>query len=189
MAEWTTAWINGTGQENEMTWVYDNLHVCSLSVARNASEHNINYTVNMCDESNYQNNQAHFPVGEITAFYREHESQQKQNWKQAVIHIVRMLKTETPFAVHCYAGIHRSTLVTSAGLTLAFPEKFPTLESAHAHTLSRRLIGWKKQDTFNMMEKIVESLRTESFTQFSESKDIIPTQNQDGKLFNRTSLF
>lgn len=189
MTEWKTAWVRGTGQEKEMTWIYDNLHISSLDVARNADLHNIYYTINMCDESNYQKQQSHFPVGEITSFYGEHESQQKDNWKSAVRHAVRMLKTDIPFTVHCYAGIHRSTLVSSAALTLAFPEKFPTLESAHEHTLTRRIIGWKKEDTFKMMKVIVESMRKETFTPFDEHNDLIPTQSESKIVFNRVSLF
>ena len=143
----------------------------------------------MCDESNNKENQSQFPVGEVTAYYGEHNTQQKENWESAVRHSVRLLKTEIPFAVHCFAGIHRSTLVSSAALTLAFPEIFPTLEVAHNHTLSQRIIGWKKKDTFAMMESIVKSLRTEKFTAFDPVNESVPTQSKENILFNRTSLF
>ena len=69
------------------------------------------------------------------------------------------LKDEQPLIVHCYAGIHRSTLVSSAALTLAYPNEFESLESAHKFVLSKRIIGWKKEDTFRLMETLVEDLR------------------------------
>ena len=72
---------------------------------------------------------------------------------------VRVPKNEQPLIVHCYAGIHRSTLVSSAALTLAYPNEFESLESAHKFVLSKRIIGWKKEDTFRLMETLVEDLR------------------------------
>ena len=89
------------------------------------------------------------------------KEKQIKNWRNGVIAAVKHLKNGEPLLVHCYAGIHRSTLVSSAALTLAYPSEFPDLETAHDFVLSKRIIGWKKEDTFNLMKGIVEDLRNE----------------------------
>lgn len=160
---WTTAWIKGTGQESEITPVFKSLHISSLAQARLSN--NQYHTVNMCDESNHQGGEHHFPVGEIVSFYGRlnigAKEEQIRNWKNGVIATAKILKNGEPLLVHCYAGIHRSTLVSSAALTLTYPSEFPDLETAHNFVLSKRIIGWKKEDTFNLMEGIVEDLRNE----------------------------
>lgn len=157
---WTTAWVKGTGQETQITPVFKTLHISSLEVARH-SEGRF-HTVNMCDYTNNQPNENHFPVGEIVSYYGNYDAnleKQIENWKQGVLKTVEILKDEQPLIVHCYAGIHRSTLVSSAALTLAYPNEFESLESAHKFVLSKRIIGWKKEDTFRLMETLVEDLR------------------------------
>jgi len=158
---WTTAWIKGTGQESEITPVFKSLHISSLAQARLSN--NQYHTVNMCDESNHQEREHHFPVGEIVSFYGQWnegtKEKQIRNWRNGVIAAVKHLKNGEPLLVHCYAGIHRSTLVSSAALTLAYPSEFPDLETAHDFVLTKRIIGWKKEDTFNLMKEIVEDFR------------------------------
>jgi len=157
---WQTSWVKGTGQETEITPVFKTLHISSLEEARN-SEGKF-YTVNMCDYTNNQPNENQFPVGEIVHYYGTQDAnleRQIENWQNGVLKTVEILREEKPLIVHCYAGIHRSTLVSSAALTLAYPNEFENLETAHDFVLSKRVIGWKKEDTFRLMEGIVEDLR------------------------------
>lgn len=157
---WTTAWVKGTGQETQITPVFKTLHISSLEMARQSNGEF--HTVNMCDNTNNQPNENHYPVGEIVSFYGRFEANREhqiRNWKKGVMKTVEILKAGKPLLVHCHAGIHRSTLVSSAALTLAYPNQFKDLETAHKFVLSKRIIGWKKEDTFRLMEEIVEDLR------------------------------
>jgi len=162
MAEnWRTPWIKGTGQESEITPIFENLHISSLAEARKSNGEY--HSVNMCDNSNHQENEHQFPVGEIVSMYGVYDSSlslQKKLWTDGVKKTVELLKRKVPLLVHCHAGIHRSTLVSSAALTLTYPNEFPDLDSAHEFVLTKRIIGWKKEDTFRLMESIVDELRT-----------------------------
>jgi len=160
---WTTAWIKGTGQEFEITPVIENIYISSLSEARKSN--NEYHTVNMCDDSNNQKNENHFPVGEIVSHYglwANSKALQIKNWRAGVEKTVELVKQGKKVLIHCHAGIHRSTLVTSASLTILYPSRFPTLAKAHEFVLSKRVIGWKKEDTFKLMEQIVSDIKTES---------------------------
>ena len=159
---WTTAWIKGTGQESEITHIIDDIYISSLSEARKSNDEY--HTVNMCDDSNYQENENHYPVGEIVSYYGvygKNLESQINNWRAGVEKTVELVKQNKKVLIHCHAGIHRSTLVTSASLTILFPSQFPTLAEAHEFVLSKRIIGWKKEDTFKLMEQIVSDIKSE----------------------------
>jgi len=173
----------------EMTHILGPLHICSLEVARTANhKHSITHSVNMCDTPNKELNEAHFPVGEVVTMMVTGED---NNWRSAIRHGVALMKGGRAFVVHCHAGIHRSTLVSSAILTLTYPSQFPTLKEAHRWVLSHRTIGWKKPDTFAMMEDFVDELRNEasSIEAFDYQKNEIPEAPLPPGRFNRVSWF
>tara|TARA_R110000824_G_scaffold284189_1_gene472483 strand:+ start:2533 stop:3132 length:600 start_codon:yes stop_codon:yes gene_type:complete len=182
----TTDFDLKNNQGKELTHVFENLHICSLRIAKENS-YNDYYSINLTDESSYQKYQAHLPVGEIVSMMDREEI---KNWKTAIEYGISLAKSNKPFIIHCHAGIHRSTLVSSAVLTLTYPDRFPTLLDAHRFVLSKRTIGWKKQDTFEMMEKIVADMRNENKTilAFDYINDKIPSA-PFSQHYSRLSLF
>ena len=182
----TTEFDFSNNQSNELTHIVDNLHICSLRVAKEKN-HGNHYSINLTDKSSYQKYQAHLPVGEIVSMMDEREI---DNWKTAIEHGISLLKSTKPFIIHCHAGIHRSTLVSSAVLTLTYPDRFPTLLHAHRFVLSKRTIGWKKKDTFEMMEKIVADMRdgNKNIPSFDFMNDKIPSAPFTQR-YSRHSLF
>ena len=78
----TTEWKRGADameQSHSMTPVFGPISISSVVVAKNAKQkHGIDYSLNMCDTSNGQANEAHFPVGEIVHRMIKGE---ENNWK------------------------------------------------------------------------------------------------------------
>tara|TARA_R110002020_G_scaffold469971_1_gene695382 strand:+ start:278 stop:880 length:603 start_codon:yes stop_codon:yes gene_type:complete len=182
----TTEFDFSNNQSNELTHIVDNLHICSLHVAKKYDCHDY-YSINLTDKTSFQQHEAHLPVGEIVHFMEDGEI---KNWKTAIEYGISLAKSNKPFIIHCHAGIHRSTLVSSAVLTLSNPDRFPTLLDAHRFVLSKRTIGWKKKDTFEMMEKIVADMRIENknILAFDYANDKIPSAPFTQR-YSRRSLF
>ena len=182
----TTDFDRYNNQGKELTHIIDNLHICSLRIAKDMDNKEY-HSINLTDDSSYQKYEAHFPVGEIVSLM---DNEEIDNWKTAIEYGVSFAKSSKPFIIHCHAGIHRSTLVSSAVLTLSNPDRFPTLLDAHRFVLSKRTIGWKKQDTFEMMEKIVADMRNENknILAFDYIHDKIPSAPFKQR-YSRLSLF
>tara|TARA_R110000824_G_scaffold141160_1_gene307610 strand:+ start:505 stop:1098 length:594 start_codon:yes stop_codon:yes gene_type:complete len=182
----TTEFDYKSNQGNELTHIIDNLHICSLHVAKQADNKEY-YSINLTDDTSFQQYEAHLPVGEIVSCMDKEEI---DNWKTAIEYGISLAKSDKPFIIHCHAGIHRSTLVSSAVLTISNPDKFPTLLDAHCFVLSKRTIGWKKRDTFKMMENIVAGMKTEdkNIPPFNYAIDKIPIAPYNGH-HSRSSLF
>jgi hypothetical protein len=182
----TTEFDLYSNQGNELTHIIDNLHICSLRTAKDEANKDY-HSINLTDDTSFQQYEAHFPVGEIVSWMADGEI---DNWKTAIEYGVSLAKSSKPFIIHCHAGIHRSTLVSSAVLTLSNPDRFPTLLDAHRFVLSKRTIGWKKQDTFEMMKKLVADMRNENKTilAFDYLNDKIPSAPFTQR-YSRLSLF
>ncbi len=182
----TTKFHRGSNQGNELTHIVDNLHICSLHVARKY-DYSDYHSINLTDDTSFQEYESHLPVGEIVSYMDKGEI---DNWKTAIEYGISLAKSNKPFIIHCHAGIHRSTLVSSAVLTLSNPDRFPNLLDAHRFVLSKRTIGWKKKDTFEMMEKIVADMRDENknIPAFDYMNDKIPSAPFTQR-YSRHSLF